>query len=167
MDTNRGIGKDNTLPWHLPEDLKHFKETTGTNPIVMGTKTIESIGRKLPNRKLFQISRQTTPHPHTDVLCSSAEDCIDKLNKHFTELLRDNPTLKPTVTICGGSEIYSLFKDYIDEWFITHVHKEHECDTTFNVSLDDFHIHSQVDGTSKSGLNYSVVHYKRSLPWEA
>lgn len=50
MARNRVIGKDNTLPWHLPEDLQHFKRTTLGAPIIMGRRTWDSIGRPLPDR---------------------------------------------------------------------------------------------------------------------
>ena len=58
MTVNRVIGKDNKMPWHLPEDLKHFKASTMGKPIVMGRKTFESIGRPLPGRHNIVITRQ-------------------------------------------------------------------------------------------------------------
>ncbi|WP_299801800.1 type 3 dihydrofolate reductase [uncultured Shewanella sp.] len=59
MANNRVIGKDNQMPWHLPEDLRHFKAMTLGKPVVMGRKTYESIGRPLPGRHNIVISRQT------------------------------------------------------------------------------------------------------------
>ena len=58
MARNRVIGKDNTLPWHLPEDLQHFKRTTLGAPIIMGRRTWDSIGRPLPGRRNIVVSRQ-------------------------------------------------------------------------------------------------------------
>lgn len=58
MANNRVIGKDNKMPWHLPEDLRHFKAMTLGKPVVMGRKTFESIGRPLPGRHNIVISRQ-------------------------------------------------------------------------------------------------------------
>ncbi len=58
MANNRVIGKDNKMPWHLPEDLRHFKALTLGKPVVMGRKTYESIGRPLPGRHNIVISRQ-------------------------------------------------------------------------------------------------------------
>lgn len=58
MDENRVIGKDNKLPWHLPEDLKFFKRVTMGHPIVMGRKTHDSIGRNLPGRENIVITRK-------------------------------------------------------------------------------------------------------------
>jgi len=56
-DARNGIGINNTLPWHLPEDLAHFKRTTSGHPIIMGRKTFESIGRPLPARRNIVITR--------------------------------------------------------------------------------------------------------------
>ncbi|WP_313214788.1 dihydrofolate reductase, partial [Soonwooa sp.] len=58
MGKNNAIGKDNQLLWHLPEDLKHFKNLTSGHPIIMGRKTYESIGRPLPNRTNIVVSRK-------------------------------------------------------------------------------------------------------------
>ena len=58
MGKNRAIGKDNQLLWHLPNDLKHFKELTLGHPIIMGRKTYESIGKPLPNRTNIVVSRK-------------------------------------------------------------------------------------------------------------
>jgi len=58
MANNRVIGIDNTLPWHLPEDLKHFKAVTLGKPVIMGRKTFDSIGRPLPGRLNIVITRQ-------------------------------------------------------------------------------------------------------------
>lgn len=58
MGKNREIGVDNQLLWHLPKDLKHFKELTSGHPIIMGRKTYESIGKPLPNRTNIVISRK-------------------------------------------------------------------------------------------------------------
>src|SRR3954453_14410283 len=57
IDRKRGIGIRNQLPWHLPEDLAHFKRTTTGHPIIMGRKTFESIGRPLPNRRNIVVTR--------------------------------------------------------------------------------------------------------------
>src|SRR5436190_13135302 len=56
-DRARGIGINNALPWHLPEDLAHFKRTTSGHPIIMGRKTFDSIGRPLPNRRNIVVTR--------------------------------------------------------------------------------------------------------------
>ena len=60
MTPERIIGRDNSLPWHFPEDLKFFKRTTSGHPVVMGRKTFESIGRPLPNRQNIVITRDSS-----------------------------------------------------------------------------------------------------------
>ncbi len=62
MALNRVIGRDNALPWHLPEDLKHFKATTLGHAIVMGRRTFESIGRPLPGRRTIVVTRNAALH---------------------------------------------------------------------------------------------------------
>ena len=61
MAQNRVIGRDNALPWHLPEDLKHFRALTMGKPIVMGRRTFASIGKALPGRTSIVVSRQRIP----------------------------------------------------------------------------------------------------------
>lgn len=94
MAQNRVIGNNNTLPWHLPADLKHFKALTTSHPIIMGRKTFDSIGRPLPNRQNIVITRQTNWHaPGVDV-ANSIEDAIS--------LCKD----KQKIFIIGGAQIY-------------------------------------------------------------
>jgi dihydrofolate reductase len=62
LDRNRAIGRGGALPWHLPDDLKHFKQQTLGKPILMGRKTFDSIGKALPGRRNLVLSRQTDVH---------------------------------------------------------------------------------------------------------
>ena len=66
IDANRGIGVANKLPWHLPEDLAHFKRVTLGRPIVMGRKTFDSIGRALPGRRNLVVTRNAIPPASAD-----------------------------------------------------------------------------------------------------
>ena len=67
------IGKDNTIPWHLPEDLKRFKSLTIGNSVIMGRKTYESIGKPLPGRSNIVVSRQMAKAPGLEVCSTFAE----------------------------------------------------------------------------------------------
>ena len=58
MDEKSGIGKNGKIPWHIPEDLKHFKQITSSHPVIMGRKTFESIGKPLPNRTNIVVTRE-------------------------------------------------------------------------------------------------------------
>ncbi|WP_284125390.1 dihydrofolate reductase, partial [Klebsiella pneumoniae] len=77
MAHDRVIGKDNQMPWHLPEDLRHFKQMTLGKPVVMGRKTFESIGRPLPGRHNIVISRQSDYAPEGVTRVSSFEEAVE------------------------------------------------------------------------------------------
>jgi dihydrofolate reductase len=100
ISENRAIGKDGKIPWYIPEDFKHFKESTSGSPIIMGRKTYESIGRPLPWRENIVLSRKGTNFEGTTSIKS-----IDELE----EYLKKN--WKSKAYICWGSEIYKLFFD--------------------------------------------------------
>ena len=126
MDANRGIGKNNDLMWHLPNDMKFFKEKTTDNIVVMGRKNYESIPEKyrpLPNRENVILTRNKD---------FKAEGCI--VLHSFDELLQyyENEEDR-TMFIIGGGEIYkeALKKDIVDEMYITKVNKSFNADTFF------------------------------------
>ncbi len=98
MSENRAIGKDWKIPWYIPEDFRHFKETTLGCPIIMGRKTYESIGRPLPGRENIVLSRTKTDYEWTTSITS-----IDELDAY----LLSNWIEKSF--ICGWGEIYKLF----------------------------------------------------------
>jgi dihydrofolate reductase len=100
------IGNGNALPWHIPEDLAYFKRTTMGRPVVMGRKTFESIGRPLPGRENFVLTRNTTPIPGVTLIHEP------QLPSHLNG---------KRVFIIGGSEVYKAFEDRIDEIYLTEV----------------------------------------------
>ncbi|EON75821.1 Dihydrofolate reductase [Lunatimonas lonarensis] len=119
---NNVIGKDNDLPWHLPSDLKHFKETTKGHHVVMGRKTFESLPKPLPGRTHLVITRNKeyiVPEGHH--VFSSLEDAIDfATEKNLSQIF-----------ILGGAEIYKEALPYTDELIVTEVHAKPEGDTFF------------------------------------
>jgi dihydrofolate reductase len=118
MDQERGIGIDNKLPWHLPEDLAHFKRLTSGHPIVMGRKTFDSIGRALPNRRNIVITRNPGwRHDGVDAV-GSLEDAI--------ALAGDGPAF-----IIGGAQIFAASMDLADAMVITEIAESFACDTFF------------------------------------
>jgi dihydrofolate reductase len=126
MDLDRGIGKNNDLMWHLPADMKFFKETTMNQIVVMGRKNYESIPEKfrpLPNRINVVLTRQKDFIAENCLIFHSLQECL----KHFT-----NETEK-TLFIIGGGQIYleSLESNLIDEMFVTHVDGQFDADTFF------------------------------------
>lgn len=122
MTPERIIGKDNDLPWHLPEDLKFFKRTTSGHPIVMGRKTWDSIGRALPKRQNIVITRDENWQAEG----ATGVDVI-----HTPEQLREMELMHEDVYIIGGAQIYSVFLPHLDEILVSHVYEKHEGDTKF------------------------------------
>ena len=110
---NNCIGIKNKLPWNLPEDLKHFKELTMGNTVLMGQKTFESIlgylGKPLPGRKTVVVSNDPNFTAQSDVRIFRSLDDI------FTQLSDEN------VFICGGASIYAQTINRMDTLYITHV----------------------------------------------
>lgn len=119
MTGDRVIGRDGTLPWHLPDDLAFFKNTTSGHAMIMGRKTFDSIGRPLPKRQNIVLTRdQTWRHEGVDVIHDPAE---------LTDLIR----MPGDVFIIGGAEIYQAFLPFLDALLITHVHEDYAGDTRF------------------------------------
>lgn len=119
MTSERIIGKDGTLPWHLPEDLKLFRRHTTGHPIVMGRKTWDSIGRPLPNRQSIVLTRDTEWSADGATVIHAPDD------------LSKVALIAPEVFIIGGAQIYSAYMDKLDEILVSHVYKNHPGDTCF------------------------------------
>lgn len=118
---NRSIGKESGgLPWHIPEDFKHFKETTTDHVIIMGRTTWEEFKNKpLPNRKHIVITRQDNYIVPEGVLVShSIEDAISK-GKEIADTKNQNE-----IFIIGGSQIYSLGMNFSDKLYLTLVNAD-------------------------------------------
>jgi dihydrofolate reductase len=121
MTPERVIGKNGSLPWHLPEDLAFFKRTTSGHAIVMGRKTYESIGRPLPKRRNIVLTRDPAwTAPGVEVIHSPGK--LDSIAA---------PDEK--VFIIGGAEIYSAFMDRLDEVLVSHVFENYPGDTRLPV----------------------------------
>jgi len=120
MGRNREIGKENQLLWHLPKDLKHFKEITSNHPIIMGRKTYESIGKPLPNRTNIVISRKTDWFEEGILIVGSIKEAIK-----FAKKIDEN------IFIIGGGNIYEQTIDLADQLEITSVDATLEADTYF------------------------------------
>ena len=120
MAENRVIGKENKLIWHLPADLKFFKNLTTGHPIIMGRKTYESIGKPLPNRTNIIITRQAD---------FTAEGCL--VAHSLTEALMMAQQLDSDIFVIGGAEIYKQAMFLADTIYLTEVHHTFEGDTFF------------------------------------
>ncbi|HZH03371.1 MAG TPA: dihydrofolate reductase [Myxococcaceae bacterium] len=120
MARNRVIGRDNALPWRLPEDLKRFKRLTMGHVLLMGRKTYESIGRPLPGRTTWVLTRQPT---------WSAQG-VERVNDLAAALERAGTEAR-TVFVAGGEEIYRLALPYVTRLYLTHVEKDVDGDARF------------------------------------
>jgi dihydrofolate reductase len=110
------IGKDGTLPWHIPADLKHFKEVTMGAPMIMGRRTFDSLPRLLPGRRHIVLTRDRSWAAEGAELAYSVEEAIAL-------------TAADRVSIIGGAEIFTLFADAATSVELTEVHADAEGDT--------------------------------------
>ena len=119
MARNGVIGKDNRLPWHLPEDLKRFKRLTMGHHIIMGRKTYESIGRLLPGRTSVIVSRRRDYVVPGAIIAHSLEEAIE-------HCANDDE-----IFVIGGAEIYRAALPLADRLLITQIDRELAGDTVF------------------------------------
>lgn len=130
MANNRTIGRDNELPWRLPEDLKYFKSVTMGKPIVMGRKTFDSIGRPLPGRLNIVITRNAEwQHPGVKT-ASSLQQALAIAVKERSIAVEAEPQVQEVMVI-GGAEIYCASIELADRLYITKVQAQVEGDAFF------------------------------------
>jgi dihydrofolate reductase len=151
VDTRRGIGVNNTLPWHLPEDLAHFKRTTTGHPIIMGRKTFDSIGRPLPNRRNIVITRNPEWR-HDGVETAASLEAARKL------------VGDAQAYVIGGAQIFAEALPLTNRLIVTEIDKAFDCDTFFpqidmrqwkEVARERYH-------SAEHGFGYAFVTYQRS-----
>lgn len=121
MSQNHVIGKNNQLPWHLPADLKHFKDLTTGHPIIMGRKTFQSIGKVLPNRTNIVVTRNKNYRVEGAFVVGSIEEAIELASA------KDNNE----VFIIGGADIFKLSMPRINRLYLTIIQANIEGDVYF------------------------------------
>ena len=147
---NNELGKDNDLIWHLPNDLRFFKETTTGKTIIMGRRTFESLPRMLPNRHHIVLSSSTDFPEEVEVY------------KELKDLLEAYKDTNEELFVIGGASIYKLFIDYSDKLYLTEI--DAECKDAdayfpeFDKSLYDKEI---IKENSDDNIKYKHVLYKR------
>lgn len=121
MTKRRVIGKNNTLPWNIPEELQHFRTQTLDSTVIMGRKTYDSIGRLMPKRNNIIVSRSPLTIPGADV-CSSLPEAIKKAK-----------TYNKTIFIIGGAQIFkeALDNKLADKMYISYIKHDYDGDTYF------------------------------------
>lgn len=148
MDENNLIGRDNSLPWHLPADLKYFKQQTLNKTILMGRKTCESLPYVLPQRRNVVLTRNVEFTREGFEIIHK----LDGINDYEDEAM-----------IIGGAMIYKLLMPYVKKLLITKIHHQFDGDTNFSWNPADWKIASQLDCQTdeKNLYNYSFMEYHR------
>ncbi len=152
--SNNAIGKDGKMPWHLPNDMKHFKNVTWGMPVVMGRKTFDSLGKALPGRKNIVITRQPGWKADNTVAVKNIEDALFVAKE----------TDAKEVMVIGGGEIYKALFDKAQRIYLTRVEAEPEGDTFFPVlTQGQWHLVSQKnhEADEKNAYNYSFQVWER------
>lgn len=154
MDRNRVVGYQNDLPWHLPNDLKFFKQTTTGNTIIMGRKTFEAIGRPLPNRRNIVISKRHSQFPEGIEVIRDANTVLE-WHKH-------NPS--DEFFVIGGGNIFKQFLQHADRMYITWVDEVFPGDTYFpDFTESDWQLTVKEKGEkdNKNPYDYYFLQYDR------
>jgi len=116
---NDVIGRDNGMPWHLPDDLKYFKARTMGKPMLMGRKTFESIGKPLPGRTSLVMTRDPSWRAEGVVVVRSLDEALDWARN------------QPELCVVGGAEVFRLAWPHARRLFLTRIHARIPGDTFF------------------------------------
>lgn len=155
MASNRVIGANNKMPWHLPADLKRFRQITWGTPIVMGRNTYESIGRPLPGRTNIIITRNLDYKAPGCIVCH--DPCTAQEQARHTA---------DEAFIIGGSKLYETFLPLAETLYLTQINKAFDGDTFFPLwSIQDWQETERVDivGDTAVDFNYSFLKYTRKF----
>ena len=118
---NNAIGKNNKLLWHIPDDLRHFKEITSGHPVIMGQRTYESLGKSLPGRLNIVLSTDSNFHPAGVVISHSIDDAIALASE------KDDKE----IFFIGGGQVYKQAIKLADKLYLTIVEGKYDADTFF------------------------------------
>ena len=155
LERNGAIGKDNALPWHLPNDLKRFKALTLGKPILMGRKTAESLGRALPKRRNLVLTRSGCVPFDGMQAVASLDAAIAAANSDGASEL----------CVIGGADIFALTLPMASKLFLTHVDAVVEGTDIFFPQLDpaDWHIVSSETHAADANhfADYAFIDYER------
>ena len=151
---NRALGKDGRLLWHLPEDMRHFRETTRGKPVIMGRKTWESLPdafRPLPGRRNVVISRNRAYEAPGATLAGSLEEAV--------RLTQDDAE----VFVIGGAKIYSQALPLAQRLYLTEVTRDFDADAFFpEFSKDTWKEVSRSEVKNGAGLDFTFAVYQRA-----
>jgi dihydrofolate reductase len=156
---NGVIGRDNALPWKLPEDMRYFKQMTMGKPVIMGRKTFESIGKALPGRTNIVITRN-------GAFAAEGARCVSSLEEAL-QVAEQAVSMEPAeeAVVIGGSEIYRVTLPLADRLYITEVHANVEGDAVLpRVEWDDWREvrRERHVAQTPNPYDYSFVFYERA-----
>jgi dihydrofolate reductase len=150
------LGRKNGLLWHIPDDMRRFKELTGAHPVVMGRKTFESIiailGKPLPGRQNIVITRNPDYAYEGVIVVPSLEEGLARAGELDQE----------EIHIGGGAEIYAQVLPLVDRLYLTFVEDEPDADTFFPHFSEDFEVVTEHEKRDHDGLSYQWIDYKRA-----
>lgn len=157
FDQEHCIGKDNQLAWHVPEDLQHFKAITTGGVIVMGRKTFDSMGKALPNRTNWVITRDKTWTADGVKIAHSLEDALLLASDDVANSKQQN-----SLFIIGGGEIFKQTLPITDKLYISRIDLDVQGGAFYPALPADFRLIQQTHGISKNGIGYCFETYERS-----
>jgi dihydrofolate reductase len=172
ISSNRAIGKDNKLLFHIKEDMAFFKRMTMGRIVIMGRKNWESIPTKfrpLPGRTNIILTRQKDYDASKDLLSISEEIqktifvCTSLADVETTITKLQEAAVIEEVFVIGGSEIYQLFLDYVDAVYLSIVDQEVEGDSFFPVLDSQTWQYHQIDNYPSSSIPFRIEEWRRKL----
>ena len=146
----RALGKDNKLLWHIPEDMRRFKELTMRHPVIMGRKTWESLPEKfrpLPERTNIVVTRQAGYK-------ANGATVVDSLSDAF--LAAEKAPGADETFIIGGGEIYTIALPYATHLYLTLVNAAAEADTFFQLYEKEFKLLSEENGVGEPLHHFQI-----------
>ena len=146
ISKNRALGKDNKLLFHIPEDMKYFREMTRGHPVIMGSKTFESIGKVLPGRLNIVLTIEKNFKAPGATVVFSPEEALE-----IAKETGDNE-----IFIIGGGQIYKLFLPLTDRLYLTLVDRDVSGDTYFPDYSEFMKVVSEESGEYED-LNYKFL----------
>jgi dihydrofolate reductase len=158
---NGVIGANGGLPWHLPEDLRHFRALTMGHAIVMGRRTWESIGRALPGRRSIVVSRDARRHFDGAENASSLDDAIAIASRSGA----DATIATDEVFVIGGAQLFAAALPLADRAVVTEIDREVDGDTHFD-ALDprQWSVVERREQRAADGTPLAFVDYRRTAP---
>ncbi len=147
---NGVIGAGGKLPWHLPEDLRHFRQLTMNHPVIMGRRTWDSLGKPLPGRENIVVSRQSGFDAPGASKAASVEGAIALCAG------------EPVAFVIGGSEIYAAALPLADGLVLTEIDRDYDGDTRFpDWDRKAWRVAQKETHTSTDGVRFDLVRYER------